>query len=379
MVHPLDEFPIHQAPLSMAHMVSSDRNAYDRCYFNAHGRTGDPFLITGLGIYPNLGIIDAYATVRVGDRQLSLRASDVLEGHDRLNPAVGPFRIEVIEPLERLRFVCDGDDHGIGFDLTWQGSHPAVDEVPHEWRSGPARKVALDAQRFAQMGSWEGELRVDGTTHAVDPNVWLGSRDRSWGIRPSGESEPPARAGDEPIEGFWWLYVPLCFDDFTVVVIIQEDPDGHRVLNDATRVWPASANRRPEQLGWPRAEIHYTSGTRIPTGATIHLTESDGSPLVLEVESLGFVALNSGTGYGGDITGWTHGTWKGRDWVDAVDLDMNAPEVAGMTPFGLLDHVAKATISGGGTRTQEGWGLFEHGTFGRHDPSGFADWGSVAP
>ena len=48
MPHPLDEFPIHQAPLSMAHMATSDRNAYDRCYFNAHGRAGDPFLITGL-------------------------------------------------------------------------------------------------------------------------------------------------------------------------------------------------------------------------------------------------------------------------------------------------------------------------------------------
>jgi hypothetical protein len=27
----------------------------------------------------------------------------------------------------------------------------------------------------------------------------------------------------------------------------------------------------------------------------------------------------------------------------------------------------------------EGWGLFEHGALGRHDPSGFTDWLSVAP
>ena len=45
-----------------------------------------------------------------------------------------------------------------------------------------------------------------------------------------------------------------------------------------------------------------------------------------------------------------------------------------MIPFGLLDHVAHATIG-----EEEGWGLFELGTFGRHDPSGFADYGSVAP
>ncbi len=28
---------------------------------------------------------------------------------------------------------------------------------------------------------------------------------------------------------------------------------------------------------------------------------------------------------------------------------------------------------------REGWGLFEHGALGRHDPSGFADWLTVAP
>ena len=27
----------------------------------------------------------------------------------------------------------------------------------------------------------------------------------------------------------------------------------------------------------------------------------------------------------------------------------------------------------------EGWGLFEHGALGRHDPSGFTDWFTLAP
>ena len=56
---PLDEYPIHQAPLSMQYVTTSDRNAYDRCYFNAHDRTGDIFAITGIGYYPNLGVKDA--------------------------------------------------------------------------------------------------------------------------------------------------------------------------------------------------------------------------------------------------------------------------------------------------------------------------------
>ena len=103
---PLDEYPIHQTPLSMQHVGTSDRNFYDRSYFNAHDRTGDVFLISGLGVYPNLGVIDAYVTVRRGDRQWAVHCSDALTD-DRLDQRVGPYRIEVLEPLHRLRLVCD--------------------------------------------------------------------------------------------------------------------------------------------------------------------------------------------------------------------------------------------------------------------------------
>ena len=46
--------------------------------------------------------------------------------------------------------------------------------------------------------------------------------------------------------------------------------------------------------------------------------------------------------------------------------------------FGVIDHVGRASCSVGG-QTVEGWGLFEHGALGRHDPSGFADWLTLAP
>jgi hypothetical protein len=365
---PLDEFPIHQVPLSMALVPTSDRNVYDRSYFNAHDRTGDLFLITGLGIYQNLGVIDAYATLRRGDRQTSVRFSDALPVDRVLEQQVGGYRLEVLEPLQRIRLVCDGDDHGLGFDLTWEGSFPAIEEAHHVMRAGT--KAIIDACRFAQVGTWSGELRVDGDTIRVDPSVWVGTRDRSWGIRPVGEPEPAGRSGDEPIEGFWWLYVPLRFDDFAIVVIVQELPDGTRTLNDANRIWP---DGRVEQLGWPDVDITYRSGTRHPEHATLHLVDADGKPLVIDVDTLGFVALHVGAGYGGDPD-WSHGQWKGRGWTLGSVYDLDDPAIQARVPFGVLDHVGRATCNGA-----EGWGLFEHGTFGRHDPSGFADWGSVAP
>jgi hypothetical protein len=367
---PLDEFPVHQVPLSMRAMASSDRNAYDRCYLNAHDRTGEVFLVTGLGVYPNLGVIDAYATVRRGSRQVTVRTSDAL-GEDRMTQSVGPYRIEVLDPLHCLRVVCDAAEHGLAFDLTWTGSFPAIEEPPHVMRQ--QGRIILDALRFAQVGTWSGVLQIHGEELVVSDDTWVGTRDRSWGIRPVGEPEPPGRSAAEPDPnfGFWWTYVPLRFDDFGVIIIAQEDAEGHRVLSTATRVWPENTRRAPEQLGWPDVEVRYRPGTRHPESARIHLARGRSS-LDIEVETLGFVALNCGPGYSGDPD-WGHGQWRGRGWVEGVVHDMTDPAITGRVPFGVVDHVARALCDGA-----EGWGMFEHGSFGRHQPSGFTDWGSVA-
>lgn len=364
---PLDEYPLHQAPLSLARVASSDRNFYDRCYFNAHDRTGDLFFVTGIGYYPNLGVKDAYAALRRGPTQHVVRFSDALDD-SRLTPAVGPYRIEVLEPLHSVRLACAGDEHGLGFDLTWTGTFPPVDEERHQMVHG--RRTIIDTWRFAQLGSWSGEIRVDGEVLRVDDDTWVGSRDRSWGIRPVGEAEPAGRPAYDADFGFWWLYVPLRFPSYAVVVIAQEDGAGHRTLNDAVRVWP---DGRVEQLGWPRVRIDYRSGTREPVRARIALTETDGTPFEIDVEPGIGVPLHVGCGYGGDSE-WLHGSWRGEGWAEGRRYDFTDPEVAARVPWGVVDYTARAVAG-----DEVGWGLFEHGTIGRHVPSGFTDLGSVSP
>jgi len=369
MVGPLDEYPIHQVPLPVAWPATSDRRFYDRCYLNAHDRTGDIFVITGAGWYPNLGTKDAFVLVRRGDVQTAVHLSDALDGSgaDRLDQRVGAYRVEVSEPLRRLRVVLD-ETEGIAADLTWEGSFPVLQEQHHVLRSGS--RVTLDAQRFAQVGTWTGTLVVDGEEIAVTPDRWVGTRDRSWGIRPVGEREPAGRPADPPFDGMWWTYVPMRFDDYALVLILQEEPDGFRTLNDCTRIWP---DGRVEQLGWPRVSIRYASGTRMPTGATVVCSTPDGAELKIEVESLLGVPLHLGAGYGGD-PGWTHGTWRGPGFAERVTYDVTDPAHAGLLPFGVVDHVARAVCDGA-----EGWGLFEHAVLGRHDPSGFPDWTTPTP
>lgn len=369
MIGPLDEFPLHQVPMPLAWAGSSDRNFYDRSYFNAHDRTGDVFVVSGLGYYPNLGTKDAFLLVRRGDVQTAVHLGDPIDG-DRLHQHVGPYRVEVLEPLRRLRLVLE-ETEGIAADLTWEGSFDVLQEQPHVMRQG--NRITLDAQRFAQVGTWEGTLVVDGEELGVTPDRWVGTRDRSWGIRPVGEAEPAGRPADPPFEGMWWLYVPMRFDDYAVVLIIQEDGTGFRTLNDCSRVW---ADGRVEQLGWPRVDVRYLPGGRTPTGATIECTTPDGKPLVLEVESRLAVPLHAGGGYGGDPD-WIHGQWHGEGFVERRTYDVTDEAVRGRFMFGCVDHVGRAVCHEGGGQA-EGWGLFEHFCIGRHDPSGFADFFSVA-
>ncbi|HET9729894.1 MAG TPA: hypothetical protein VFR41_10760 [Acidimicrobiia bacterium] len=357
---PLDEYPIHQVPLPMRYVGTSDRNVYDRCIFHGVDKEADAFFITGLGVYPNLGVVDAYATVRRGTNQWAVRMSGV-RPDDKMEQRVGPYRIEIVRPFHELRLICDADEHGIGFDLTYRSEYGPIAEPQHIRRQGD--RIMLDASRFAGVGTWKGELRVAGETIAVTPDRFTATRDRSWGIRPVGEPEPGGRPNE--FTGMWWCWVPLRFDDFMLHVILEEDRDGVRNTNFAVREWPVSAGRPVEQLGWPLPDIHYHPGTRDPMHASIDLTTRDGKTSTLEIEPLIGIPLNVGCGYGADPE-WTHGTWKGESWIEGSMYDHNDPDVKGRAMFSIADNLARATFDG-----HVGWGIFEHGCIGPHAPSGF--------
>jgi hypothetical protein len=162
------------------------------------------------------------------------------------------------------------------------------------------------------------------------------------------------------------------FDDYGIIIICQDEPDGTRVMNEAKRVWPGHTGMKAEQLGWPDIDIRYQPGTRMPTGATLHMSGRGSTSVTMEVECLNHVALNLGPGYGNDPS-WNHGMWKGRNYIERVEHDLTDPRNQAMMPFATIDHVARATVDG-----DVGFGLFEHSSVGRHDPSGFTDFMSVA-
>ncbi|MFE3584229.1 hypothetical protein [Streptomyces vinaceus] len=370
---PLDEYPVHQAPLSMKHLVTGDRNAYDRCIFHVFDHAGRAVLILGLGVYPNAGVIDAYATLRTGDELLAVRASDALTD-DRMNLGVGPLRITVDEPLKRITLHCDpdpADPDGLSYDITWTAEFPAVWEPHHVQRR--ADRLMLEGRRFVQAGHVTGTVRAKGEEYALTPGEWTGTRDRSWGVRPIPGEDGGRAAEENRPEGFHWLWIPVRFEDRFLMVIAQEDADGHRTLSEAVQVFPEDSGRHDVQLGWPQTEIRYRSGTRHPESAVVHLADPARKPLELGVEILNSSPLAVGAGYP-PASDWQHGTWQGRGWSDRRVYDLSDPAAHPMAAFGVTDHSARFTLDG-----RTGFGIFEHGSFGRHDPSGFTDYGSVAP
>lgn len=159
----LDEYPVHQVPLSMKHVATGDRNAYDRCIFQVFDHQGRALLILGLGVYPNVGVIDAYATLRVGDTLHAVRASDALDDDTRMAMAVGPLRILVERSLKDFVLSCAADPEdpdGLSYEINWSADFPALWEPHHVQRRGA--RLTLEGRRFVQAGRCEGWIRVAG-------------------------------------------------------------------------------------------------------------------------------------------------------------------------------------------------------------------------
>lgn len=361
MLSPLDDYPVHQVAEPVRNVATSDRNFYDRYYFNMHHCSDELFLVAGMGQYPNLGVQDAFVVVLHEGMQRVVRASREL-GADRMDTTVGPIRIEVIEGLKRLRVVCEPNEWGIELDATFEGAMPAHQE-PRHYRRQHGR-VTFDTMRMAQTGCWTGRLKVLERTFELTPDRWWGTRDRSWGVRPVGEPEPAGIAASREPSGFFWNYAPMQFPDYSILYIVQEEPDGTRLIEEAVRVHPEGSGRSPEPLGHPRHDLEFAPGTRTITRATLHFEEPGGGELAVGVEPLLPMYLGMGTGYGMEAD-WRHGMYQGPLMVQGVTYDTAKDRM-----WGLVDSVARFETENGDV----GFGLWEYAVFGPHRRYGFEGW-----
>jgi hypothetical protein len=303
-----DDYPIHQAPIPVAQPSTSDINFYDRYFFNGYERDGSVYFGVALGLYPNRHVADAaFSVIRDGE-QISIFTSQraPADRHDATH--LGPIRIDIVEPLRVMRISVESIEHGVRAELTFTARSAAVEEPHYSWRVG-VRSI-FDYTRFTQFGTWSGWIEVDGDRHGVATATVWGSRDRSWGTRPTGEPAVTGAPVGEP--QFFWMWAPVNFPSLSTHFDVNDHGNGHRwhEVGAIARAGDAA----PEMMRTVDYTVEWRPGTRWAQRFAYDLVDWDG-----RIHTVALVPRYefqmSGLGYGHPEFG--HGMWKGESVVAA--------------------------------------------------------------
>jgi hypothetical protein len=365
-----DDFPVHQTALPVAAPATSDRNAYGRYWFGATHRDGRFMVEAAFGRYPHLGVVDAHLSIVKDGVQHAFHVSGAAPA-DPVDTTAGPFRLEIVEPMRRLRIVVADNETGITADLEWRSRVGALEEDHTVMRDGLGRAI-VDMSRFLQFGTWAGHVTVDGDRTALAHEEVVGVRDRSWGVRPVG-AQPAGRPA--PTAPNAWLWAPVHFAGECRTLGYFQRPGGQVWRPDGFVVPvtdPVPAVTEHDAPGVLRVEpcgqrLEFTPGTRMIRRAEFDVRLPDGSTQTLELEPMARILMR-GLGY--TSADWAHGVWKGERAVGRETWKLDEVDPADLT----AQHVHHAVRARAGDR--EGVGILEQIIFGPHTQfgmSGIAD------
>ena len=361
MLTKADDYPIHQTPEPIAY-AGTDRNFYDRYFFNGYSRDGDSFFAVAMGIYPHLNVIDAAFSVIHEGRQHNVRASRCLR-MERMDTHAGAIAVEVVEPLRRLRVRVDDGRNGVRADLAFTGRARPIEEPRYTRRIGP--RTFFDLTRMTQNGAYGGWIEVGGARIDVRPERFLGTRDRSWGVRQIGAQDPQPHA-PAAIPQFYWLWAPLNFDDAVFLYDVNQDQTGEAWHQGAFLA--ALGDVEPQALFDAQSQVVFRRGTRHAERAQLRMRRRDGGEIEIDLQPS---LLFSMAGIGYFHPEWGHGVYTGVDRTGYDTYDLRERDET--QPLHLhVQAFCRARMRDGG-KTRDGVGVLEQLIIGPHDPSGFRE------
>ncbi|MBF2754053.1 MAG: hypothetical protein ISN29_02170 [Gammaproteobacteria bacterium AqS3] len=354
MITKADDFPIHQTPNPIAH-PESERNFYDRYFFSGYSLGEGRMFNCAMGVYPNQQVADAAFSIVHEGRQHNLRSSRALVNLERLDTRVGPIAVEVAEPLHTLVLHVDDGESGVRAELVFTRRCAPQEEPRHGNRIGNV--LAMDATRMTQNGTWSGWYEIDGTRIEVDG--WMGTRDRSWGIRSVGAQPPPLPVSGAP--QFHWLWTPTNFPTGSVFFHCNSYADGSTWNRGARWVGADDAI----QTLTPNFRTELIPGTRHPSVLHLDVRSPQGHVAALSyTPKLRFYM--SGLGY--LHPEWGHGSWHGEA---ARTYDIYDPSNIDDTNIAFFHTQGLCEVEmSGHWGEHQGVGLLEHLIIGPHEPSG---------
>ena len=322
----MDEYPRHQVGGTFDSVVSDSVHWNDGFYFTLGDEATGASLFAALRLYANTDVMDGFACVTLDGRQHNARWSRRLRpANDDL--AVGPLRLDIVEPLAHLRLSCAENPLGIAFDLSWEGLHePYLEDRIVRYSGG--RKV-YDRTNYDQCCAVTGTITVAGRTLEVSPQSWIGVRDHSWGLGRTGGAASASiapDAGRDPRRGFamrQWTMVRM--PDRVMFWQFHQQPDGSFDAPESV-VIPLD----PSQPRWSYVDVT-AEATRVdglPRAARtrVAFTRPDGGIDRFELTPVGSPVYLQGGGYhDGFADRLGRGVYRGDDHAEGETWDVTHP------------------------------------------------------
>jgi hypothetical protein len=173
-LQPIDEYPFHQHPAPFNVPATSDAKYNDGYWFAFYGP--EWYFVSVIRLHPNVNAIDGAACVAHDGRQHAVRFSRALRP-GATDLYTGALRLDIVEPMKRLRLSLGENPAGIRFDIEIAPqASPFVEERYQHYKYGA---IVNDTIRYTQVCRATGEAALGragdrGRELARDPRPQLG-------------------------------------------------------------------------------------------------------------------------------------------------------------------------------------------------------------
>jgi len=277
----------------------------------------DMILNVGRAVHPHDGRRTAFAgVISRGTLHAHRFAEPLAPGDDPDRPDVGAVRIEVIEPLRRVRLVLDDPASPVAFDLVYEARFPPV--ATERNRIELKGEVVTDYMNFFQSGRYSGVVSVEGRDVTVRDRA--GFRDRGWGLR---KHEGAPRRG-------LVVFVGAELPDACLYALLYETASGKRVF---TNGWLVDDRGVADRIVGAEHDLEFDGPLLRAGRLDLAFASGSGRTLTLDVRTRMYL---SAVGYTADPAG----ARPGHDRHDVTDPAVRA------RLDGQIDNGSRFSIDG---------------------------------
>jgi hypothetical protein len=274
-----------------------------------------------MGVYQNMNVVDGGMVAIRDGRQHNVRASRQLR--PAYDTVCGPLRLEVLEPLRRIRISVAPNAGTVHADLEWTARSAAQEERHHFARR--TGRVIEDYSRYDQIGELSGWIDIDGDR--LEVGSWWSCRDHSWGVRERVGIPEPQTGQAAPASGGLFAFLFYSTDTHSGhVQLSRRDQVDHitaELIDDTT-----GASATGERISVTVRFVDERRPRRFEQ-AIFDVTTSAGDTVTIQTDAQGPAVAMPGLGYGGYADGLGLGVYRGLSHLEHDVWDVGHPADVG--------------------------------------------------